>query len=55
MFFNQIPIELLKIYNLNAMHLSKKFLAAIFSTILYLSAVPMSTKTIREFKILKIP
>ena len=35
-FFNQIPIESLKICNSNAMHLGKKFLAAIFSAILYL-------------------
>ena len=38
---NQIPIEFLKIGNLNAMHLGKKFLATIFtfSAILYFSAV----------------
>ena len=30
-FFNRIPIESLRIRNENAMHLSKKFLVAIFS------------------------
>ena len=34
-FFNRIPIESVKICNSNAMHLGKKFLAAIFSAILY--------------------
>ena len=34
-FFNQIPIESLKICNSNAVYLGKKFLAAIFSAILY--------------------
>ena len=34
-FFNRIPVESLKICNSNAMHLGKKFLAAIFSAILY--------------------
>ena len=34
-FFNQIPIELLKICNSNVVHLGKKFLSAIFSAILY--------------------
>ena len=34
-FFNRIPIGSLKICNSNAMHLGKKFLAAIFSAILH--------------------
>ena len=34
-FFNRIPTELLRIRNMNAMHLGKKFLAAIFSVIVY--------------------
>ena len=34
-FFNQIPIESLKICNSNAIHLGKKFLTAIFSAIFY--------------------
>ena len=34
-FFNRIPTESLKICHLNAMHLGKKFLATIFSVILY--------------------
>ena len=33
--FNRIPIESLRILNSNAMHLGKKFLAAIFSVIVY--------------------
>ena len=49
-FFNRIPIELLKICNLKAMHLGKKFLAAIFSAILY-----SSWTTICTIFILKIP
>ena len=35
MFFNRIPIGSLRIRDLNAMHLGKQFLAAIFSTIVY--------------------
>ena len=35
MFFNRIPIESLKICYSNAMQLGQKFLAAIFSAILY--------------------
>ena len=34
-FFNRIPVEPVRIRNLNAMHLGKKFLAAIFSVIVY--------------------
>ena len=34
-FFNRIPTESLWIRNSNAMHLGKKFLAAIFSVIVY--------------------
>ena len=34
-FFNRIPMESLKICYSNAVHLGKKFLAAIFSAILY--------------------
>ena len=39
--FSRIPIESLKICDSKAMHLGKKFLAAIFSTILYLLAITM--------------
>ena len=35
LFFNRIPIESLRICNSNAMHLGKKFLAAIFSVTVY--------------------
>ena len=35
MFFNRIPIESVKICNSNVMHLGKKFIAAIFSAILF--------------------
>ena len=38
-FFNQVPIELLKISNLNAVHLCKKFFATIFNVILYLTII----------------
>ena len=34
-FFNRIPIESLKIRNSNTMHHGKKFLAVIFSVIVY--------------------
>ena len=34
-FFNRIPIQSLRIRNSNAMHLGKKFFAAIFSVIVY--------------------
>ena len=34
-FYNRIPIDSLTIPNSNAMHLGKKFLAAIFSVIVY--------------------
>ena len=34
-FYNRIPIDSLKIHHSNAMHLDKKFLAAIFSVIVY--------------------
>ena len=33
--FNRIPFESLRIRDSNAMHLGKKFLAAIFSAIVY--------------------
>ena len=36
-FYNRIPIDSLAIPNSNAMHLGKKFLAAIFSVIVYSS------------------
>ena len=35
MFFNQFPVGLLKICNLNLMHLGKTVLTAIFSAILH--------------------
>ena len=38
-FFSRIPIESIKICNSNAMHLGKKFLAAIFSAILFFPAL----------------
>ena len=54
-FFNNLPMESLEICNSNAVQLGKKFLAAIFSAILYSTEVNFPTSSATVVWILDCP